>query len=304
MLKFHFPEGATPLSDCSGLIPSWVHTMGDLNRVEAENILKAQRKYLKTPVSSPGKWFHIGELKKIHIAMYGDVWSWAGKYRKSVTSIGIKPALILSQLAELCRDVTSWIPHPVELTFVEMAARIHHRLVYIHPFENGNGRFSRLIADRFLMAWRCPHPKWPDSLNHEGIVRKDYIETLKRADKGDYAPLVDLMKKLGAKDPTLSMLLKEKHFKEIVSPEITKALIREGASPAESTNGQTPLHLAAREGLYKVAEALIEAGATLDSLDKNGRTPLETALEHNHHLFLAHLSRNRVKSWDFEKEAP
>lgn len=41
---FEFPEGATPISDCSGLIPIWVHHLNDLNRVEAENILNAQKK--------------------------------------------------------------------------------------------------------------------------------------------------------------------------------------------------------------------------------------------------------------------
>ena len=46
---FIFPEGATPLSDGSGLIPKWVYTLVDLNRVEAENILGAQKKYLQPP---------------------------------------------------------------------------------------------------------------------------------------------------------------------------------------------------------------------------------------------------------------
>ena len=79
---FDFPEGATPIDDCSGLIPSWVHHLQDLNRIEAENILKAQRKYLGRSVTDPQKWFHITELKSIHRAMFGDVWEWAGTYRK------------------------------------------------------------------------------------------------------------------------------------------------------------------------------------------------------------------------------
>ncbi|MBS4168731.1 ankyrin repeat domain-containing protein [Parachlamydia sp. AcF125] len=32
---FDFPEGATPIDDCSGLIPSWVHNLNDLNRIES-----------------------------------------------------------------------------------------------------------------------------------------------------------------------------------------------------------------------------------------------------------------------------
>lgn len=149
--RFTFPEGATQIADCSGLIPVWVHHVNDLNRVEAENIMKAQRKYLRGPADDPKKWFQVEVLRTIHRAMFGDVWEWAGSYRKSITSIGIKPSFIPAQLAELCLEVFSWLQDPVELTFVEMAARIHHRLVFIHPFENGNGRFSRLVADQRLM---------------------------------------------------------------------------------------------------------------------------------------------------------
>ena len=174
---FEFPEGATPISDYSGLKIPWVRNTGDLNRVEAENILKAQRKYLRNPVDDPKNWFDAKGLNTIHHAMFGDVWEWAGAYRKETTSIGIRPGLIPSQLAAFCVEVQAWLQYPTELTFVEMAARIHHRLVYIHPFENGNGRFSRLIADRFFLAWRCPYPTWPNQLYHESAVRKEYIHS-------------------------------------------------------------------------------------------------------------------------------
>lgn len=197
-----FPDGATPLGDCSGLIPAWVHHLEDLNRVEAENIAQAQKKYLKKSVPDPKSWFHVEKLKTIHREMFGNVWKWAGNYRRSVTSIGIKPALIPSRLAEFCSEVVSWSgsEYQINLTFVERAARIHHQLVYIHPFKNGNGRFSRLVADRFLLAWKCPYPNWPTQLNQNGQARKEYILALKSADSGDYEPLVNFMKKLGASD--------------------------------------------------------------------------------------------------------
>jgi fido (protein-threonine AMPylation protein) len=95
---FDFPQGATLITDCSGLIPPWVHTLSDLNRVEAENILKAQRRYLKGSFSN----IHPKELRAIHRAMFGDVWEWAGAYRKSDTTIGIKPSLIPMKMAEFC----------------------------------------------------------------------------------------------------------------------------------------------------------------------------------------------------------
>ena len=115
--SFEFPEGATPIDDCSGLIPTWVHQLHDLNRVEAENIMEAQRKYLKGSVDHPNKWFNVEKLKSIHRTMFGKVWSWAGIYRKSVTSIGIKPSQIPLQLAQFCHEVISWSQYPTELTF-------------------------------------------------------------------------------------------------------------------------------------------------------------------------------------------
>ncbi len=233
-MKFDFPEGATPIDDCSGLIPKWVQNLTDLNRVEAENISHAQSLYLRSPVQDPSLWFHFAQLKAIHRAMFGHVWQWAGKQRTCVTSIGIDPGFIASQMAELCREVGSWSTSlPIELTFLERAARIHHRLVAIHPFENGNGRFSRLIADRCLLAWHCSHPVWPENLHQENPPRKTYIQALQAADKTDYEPLVHFMESFGAKEPTLSELLRNRFYQPYLAGEkgiaIVKALLRRGA---------------------------------------------------------------------------
>jgi len=281
--RFEFPEGATPIGDCSGLIPLWVHHLHDLNRVEAENILAAQRKYLQGRIGDPQTWFQVRELKAIHHAMFGKVWEWAGMYRKSVTSIGINPSLIPTQLAELCLEVSSWSQYPIELTFVEMAARVHHRLVFIHPFENGNGHFSRLIADRFLRAFGCQYTVWPSHLNQEGVIRKDYIKTLKSADRGDYAPLVDFMKKLGASDPTLGELIKNSFYRPYISGEkglaIVNALLRSGSNPNDPTeNGHGILQLSVKAGFEEIAKLLVNFGADVDAKDKSGFTPFQVAV--------------------------
>ncbi len=198
VINLEFPPDSTPLQDYSDLIPEWVQTMTDLNRIEAENILKVQRKYLRGSKENPIHWFHTGKLKSIHQSMFADVWSWAGKYRKSITSIGIRPALIPSQLAEFCHEARGWFETPTGFDHLEMAARIHHRLVFIHPFENGNGRFSRLISDRFLFCCNCEYPIWPADLNQDGKIRNEYIRSLKSADKGDLFPLIEFMKRFGA----------------------------------------------------------------------------------------------------------
>lgn len=278
---FDVPEGATPIMDCSGLIPPWVHTMSDLNRVEAENILKAQRKYFKGSFSD----FRPKELNAIHRDMFGDVWEWAGTYRKSVTTIGITPGLIPMRLAEFCREVNTWFETPPQLTFVEMAARIHHQLVSIHPFENGNGRFSRLVADRFLLSWKCPYPIWPD-LNLEGLTRKDYIHTLKFADKGEYASLMAFMKRLGASDPKLTELVRDNFYRGFMhkgGASIVKALVESGAAHPndENDNGHRVLQLAIKAGLDNIARILVELGADINVTDRSGLTSFQVAVNQN-----------------------
>ncbi|NGX39592.1 MAG: hypothetical protein KR126chlam1_00924 [Chlamydiae bacterium] len=287
-MHFEFPEGATPLSDCSDLLIPWVQNMRDLNRVEAENISEAQRKHLR-PSSDLSSWFHYQGLRVIHLSMFGKVWAWAGKQRKSITSIGVMPSLIPLQIAVLCEEVISWSTKPIELTFLEKSARIHHRLVYIHPFENGNGRFARLVADKCLLSWNCPHPIWPDDLHREGVVRKRYIQTLKSADKGNIEPLIELMKEFGAMDPDLSMLFEENSFKIHLenSKSLAKirALIRKGKDPNQiSGKGHHPLQLIIRSRLdnrrkLELLKLLVEHGAKVDQMDKSGLTPLQAAID-------------------------
>jgi Fic-DOC domain mobile mystery protein B len=204
MRKFEFPEGATPLEDYSGLKLSWVQFLSDLNRVEAENIFSAQKQYLYRSVKLPETWFNPGEFKRIHWAMFHEVWEWAGSFRVVNTNIGIKPHKIPIELALFCAEVRGWSEEPYDLTLLERAARIHHRLVLIHPFENGNGRFSRLIADRYLKAYRHPFPIWP-SLENNGNIRSDYIRSLRCADRGDYDPLLQLMQQFLGKSNSLTI---------------------------------------------------------------------------------------------------
>ncbi len=189
-MKIEFPEGATPLSDYSGLKISWVQFLSDLNRAEAENIYQAQKKYLQKPVKNPIFWFTPKHLKRIHWTMFNKVWAWAGEYRKSITNLGIKPQLIPYQLSLLCYEVRDWSATPNTLLF--KAAKIHHKLVSIHPFENGNGRFSRLVADIYMKAFNHSHPIWP-SLETNSNARTLYIQSLKSADQGDYEPLINFM---------------------------------------------------------------------------------------------------------------
>lgn len=280
---FSYPEGATPIDDISGLKLSWVKTLQDLNKVEAENISIAIDKYLLKPIDLPQHWFNLSTLKKIHRDMLSNVWEWSGNFRTTQTSIGVEPFQILEALENLCCDVQFWCNEGCELTLVEQAARIHHRLVWIHPFQNGNGRFSRLVSDRYLKAWKCPFPTWPTELNRDGRCRNCYIAALKEADAGDYEALVQYMTEYRAKDPDLSELLGHSFFrqnfkgKRLVS--LVKAYIRRRCCGNEEEKSKhPPLNIALHHDLKEVALLLITNGADFKREDRSGLNGFELAL--------------------------
>lgn len=79
------------------------------------------------------------------------------------------------------------------MSHIEQAAMLHHRTVRIHPFLNGNGRWARLLTNIWLSQMRCPIIDWPEpTLGSENEIRKQYLEAMRQADSGDYAPLFDL----------------------------------------------------------------------------------------------------------------
>ncbi|MEM6840391.1 MAG: Fic family protein, partial [Cyanobacteria bacterium P01_C01_bin.120] len=69
--------------------------------------------------------------------------------------------------------------------------RFHHKLVWIHPFPNGNGRHARLMADLLVTQQDLPRFSWGQaSLTKPNETRQHYIAALKAADRHDIAPLL------------------------------------------------------------------------------------------------------------------
>ena len=77
--------------------------------------------------------------------------------------------------------------NPLELNDIELATIFHHKLVWIHPFFDGNGRTVRLSMNLLLM--RCGFPPAIILKND----RKKYYEALNQANNGNYQKLTLLM---------------------------------------------------------------------------------------------------------------
>lgn len=176
--------GATPIDDISGLIPTHITTHAELNEWEAANILKATEKYLARRKKRP---ITVEWLKQLHRDMFDEAWSWAGKFRQSSLNIGVDWHAIPEQVKMLADDIAYW---EKDGNVFGQSVRIHHRLVKIHPFVNGNGRHARLAADIYLFDRNHELPIWPDKeLTRESAARKQYISALQSADKGSYDQL-------------------------------------------------------------------------------------------------------------------
>jgi Fic-DOC domain mobile mystery protein B len=85
----------------------------------------------------------------LHKRLFGDVWEWACSFRRTGKNIGIDPLHISVELRTLMDDARYWAEHAT-YDPIESAVRLHHRLVFIHPFPNGNGRHARIMADTVL----------------------------------------------------------------------------------------------------------------------------------------------------------
>lgn len=189
--------GATPLrpEDVAQLkkAVSWVKTIPQLNDVEAANIAQADTWARKSPLLRLPRLLSTASVQSIHKKMFGDVWKWAGKIRTHDLGNEFASAfyLITTDLENLWLDAKTWLDHN---TFPpnELAVRLHHRLVRIHPFTNGNGRHARFVADLMLeRQFGLPRLNWRgDQLHGDGETRAAYIDALRQADHGNYGPLL------------------------------------------------------------------------------------------------------------------
>ncbi len=193
-MSIDYSDGATPLEydEMEGLLLTHITTRAELDRWEMDNINHA---YQWADRLKHRNILNEDFICLLHKRMFGNVWKWAGQFRKSDKNIGIPWIEIAVELKLLCDDANAWLEfntYPPD----EFAARFHHRLVYIHPFANGNGRHARLMADLILeKLFKAPPFTWGSAiLTKQGESRSVYIRALKAADNHDYSLLMKFVR--------------------------------------------------------------------------------------------------------------
>lgn len=93
-----------------------------------------------------------GFIRDLHRSLYGDIWIWAGRYRTHMVNIGVDPVLVASELRGSLETIEYRWHHTSDWTARELGIAVHADSVRIHPFVDGNGRTTRLLADLVFAA--------------------------------------------------------------------------------------------------------------------------------------------------------
>ena len=116
-------------------------------------------------------------------------------YRKRELSIGIDPAMIAVELRSAFETLLYRWEHTADWTAAQLALATHAEAVRIHPFADGNGRSTRLLADLVLLAGR-PHDA-PAAVFDWDLAKPGYVAALRRFDQAcdprELADLVDVL---------------------------------------------------------------------------------------------------------------
>jgi Fic-DOC domain mobile mystery protein B len=182
---------STPLDpdELDGLIPWHISTQWDLNEWESLNIENG----ISWSKSARGNIFTEEFCKKLHKKMFAETWQWAWEFRKSDKNIWCPWIQVGVELRDVLDTAQFWFEHKT-FPLHEIAIRLHYRLVFVHPFPNGNGRFSRAMADILLQRNKQTPLLWHTfgDLENTSHVREMYIASLRKADNWDFDDVIQL----------------------------------------------------------------------------------------------------------------
>lgn len=127
------------------------------------------------------------ELRSLHALIMGADRS-AGSYKTAPNKIGGSAHTPVDpwDVPHAMGDLADWFAEGSGDPLLD-AAVAHAWLTHIHPFDDGNGRMARLLANLALIQAR-----FPPLLLRAGSDRGQYLDALARSDEGDILPLYDL----------------------------------------------------------------------------------------------------------------
>ncbi len=178
-LFFKTREGHTPIdaSILKELKLKHVNDMNELYELESLNIAQA---IAWTHTTSKDHLDYLVWIE-LHKHMLKDVWKFAGVIRSTELANPefLAPYAIRPALRELEQDLKTWIEfktYPDQ----EMMALFHEKLLTIHPFRDGNGRWARVLTEFMCARLGFAIPTWGSRTQAEESERRlRYIKAVK-----------------------------------------------------------------------------------------------------------------------------
>lgn len=195
--------GTTPLDfeELDALLPEAAESIGDpvtkaaVYELEQEYESAVREAFLPRAASGELPLADLltdWSLRDLHARLYENLWSWAGTYRQRELSIGIDPTMIAVDLRATFGSLVYRWEHAGDWTAAHLALAAHAEAVRIHPFVDGNGRSTRLLADLVLLA-ATPDDE-PAVVFDWDLDKALYIPALRRFDQArDPHELADLV---------------------------------------------------------------------------------------------------------------
>ena len=118
-------------------------------------------------------------VRDLHVRLFGPVWNWAGRWRRTEVNIGVAPERIAVELRNTLQSIAHRWDHTDDWTPRQLGIVVHAETVRIHPFADGNGRTTRFLADLVFAAVQDPTEvqyKWD-------LDKMRYIELLRTYDQ-------------------------------------------------------------------------------------------------------------------------
>ncbi|XP_069850754.1 protein adenylyltransferase FICD isoform X2 [Dipodomys merriami] len=178
--------------------------------------MHAAMKYVNTTLVSRIGSVTVDDVLEIHRRVLGYVDPVeAGRFRRTQVLVGHHVPPHPREVEKQMHEFLQWLnsEDAMNLHPVEFAALAHYKLVYIHPFIDGNGRTSRLLMNLILMQAGYP----PITIRKE--QRSEYYHMLEVANEGDVRPFIRFIAKCA--ESTLDTLLLATTDYSVALPEAT-----------------------------------------------------------------------------------
>ncbi|MBO0899490.1 Fic family protein [Cellulomonas sp. zg-ZUI222] len=120
-------------------------------------------------------------LRDLHARLYGDIWTWGGRLRRYELNLGVAPEQIAMDLRGSLDGILYRWQRTSDWSAHQLGIAVHAETVRIHPFADGNGRSTRLLADLTLLA--AQRADEPPATYDWDVDKERYIEALRRYDQ-------------------------------------------------------------------------------------------------------------------------